>query len=193
MAVRAGVDTIEHMVFTDDEAIAMMKGENKPVTPTLLHRSDRAIAVRSKFGTSEFTLNKMRSLQPHTKETFQRCHQAGIKIAMGTDMGLDPEMGSNAQELEIYVNYGMTPMEAIQTATKNTAEAIRLDKVTGTLEKGKFADIIAVEGDPLKDIRVLQEKQKIKIVMKEGKIGVDRRPGHEKSVIHDVQWAWKPI
>lgn len=193
MAVRAGVDTIEHMVFTDDEAIAMMKAENKPVTPTLLHRSDRAIAVRSKFGTSEFTLNKMRNLQPHTKETFQRCHQAGIKITMGTDMGLDPEMGANAQELEIYVNYGMTPMEAIQTATKNTAEAIRLDKVTGTLEKGKFADIIAVEGDPLKDIRILQEKKKIKIVMKEGKIGVDRRPGHEKSVIHDEKWSWKLI
>ena len=76
-------------------------------------------------------------------------------------------------------------MQAIQTATKNTAEAIRLGKVTGTLEAGKYADIIAVDGDPLKDIRVLQDKQKISIVMKEGTIHVDRRPGREKYVVHD--------
>ena len=118
-------------MFTDDEAIEMLVSEKKFIVPTLLHRSDRALEVRRRIGTSEFTLKKMKMLQQHTKETFQRYIKAGVRIAMGTDMALDPEMGANAQELEIYVDYGMTPMEAIQTATKNTAEAIWLGKVTG--------------------------------------------------------------
>jgi len=135
----------------------------------------------------------MRYLQPITKATFQRYLKAGVRIAMGTDMAVDPEMGANAQELEIYVDFGMSPMQAIQTATKNAAEAIWLGKETGTLETGKYADIIAIEGDPLKNISILQEKEKIKIVMKEGKIFVDRRTGHSKYVIHDQDWNWKRI
>jgi len=193
MALKAGSDTIDHCVFTDEEAIEMLISEQKPIVPTLMHRSDRALAVRKRVGTSEFTLKKMKMLQPKTKETFQRFIKAGVKIAMGTDTQIDPEMGSNAQELEIYVDYGMTPMEAIQTATKNTSEAIRLGNVTGTLEAGKYADILAIDGDPLEDIRILQDKNKIKVVMKEGKIFVDRRPGHEKHVIHDQEWGWKRI
>lgn len=193
MAVKAGADTIEHCVFSDDEAIRMIKEANIPIIPTLLHRSDRAIECRKRIGTSDFTINKMRKIRPYTKETFQRFIEAGIKIAMGTDMALDPEMGANAQELEIYVDYGMTPMQAILTATKNAAESILLDKYTGTLEVGKFADLIAVEGNPMDDISLLQDKNKIKIVMKEGKIYVDRRSGHEKYVIHDTDWGWKRI
>ncbi len=193
MAIRAGADTIDHCVFTDDEAIDMLVSEKKFIVPTLLHRSDRAIEVRKRVGTSDFTLNKMKMLQPTTKETFQRFIKAGVRIAMGTDTQIDAEMGANAHELEIYVDYGMTPMEAIQTATKNAAEAIWLGKETGTLEAGKSADIIAVAGDPLSDIRILQEKGKIMIVMKEGKVFVDRRPGHKKLVIHDEAWGWKRI
>ncbi len=193
MAIRAGVDTLEHAVFTDDEALAMIVGEGKPVVPTLAHRTDRAIDVRRRTGTSEFTLNKMRALQSHTKETFQRMHQAGVKMAMGTDTQLDPEMGSQAIELEVYVDYGMTPMEAIQTATKSAAEALFLEKDTGTLEAGKFADIIAVEGDPLADIRVLQQRDRIRLVMKEGRVYVNKRSGHEKHVIHDQSWSWKRL
>ncbi len=193
MAVRAGVDTVEHAVFTDDEAIAMLKAENKPVIPTLAHRTDRAIEIRRRSGTSEFTLAKMKSLQPYTKETFQRLHQAGIKIAMGTDTQLDPEMGSQAIELEVYVDYGMTPMEAIQTATKNAAEALWMGKDLGTLEAGKLADIIAIDADPLADIKVLQERDNIKMVMKEGRVYVDKRPGHEKHVIHDQSYGWKKL
>jgi len=193
MAVRAGVDTIEHCVFTDDEAIAMMKAEQKIIVPTLAHRSDRAIDARRRAGSSEFVLNKMKKIQPHTKETFQKFHQAGIKIALGTDTQIDPEMGASAQELEIYVDYGMTPMEAIQTATRNAAEALGLERETGTLESGKLADIIAVEGNPLRDIRVLQDKRKIQMVMKEGKISVFRKPGQEKYVIHDQNWSWRRI
>jgi len=91
------------------------------------------------------------------------------------------------------VDYGMIPMEAILTATRNAAEAIGLDREIGTLEAGKLADIIAVEGNPLKDIRVLQDRKKIQMVMKEGKIFVSRKPGQEKYVIHDQDWAWKRI
>lgn len=193
MAVRAGADTIEHCVFTDDEAIAMMKAENKIIVPTLAHRSDRAIEVRRKAGSSEFVLNKMKRIQPHARETFQKFHRAGIRIALGTDTQIDPEMGAGAYELEIYVDYGMTPMEAIQTATRNAAEAIGLGQETGTLEAGKFADVIAVEGNPLEDIRLLQDKKRIQMVMKEGKIYVFRKPGREKYVIHDQDWGWKRI
>lgn len=194
MALKAGADTIDHCVFTDDEAIQMLVDTGKPIVPTLLHRSDRAINVRKKTGTSEFTINKMRHLQPITEETFKRYIKAGVKIAMGTDMALDPEMGANSMELEIYVKFGMSPMEAILTATKNTAEAIWINEITGTLEPGKYADIIAVDGNPLKDITVLQEKEKIAVVMKEGRIWVDRRPGMpRKGVICDPEWRWKRL
>ncbi len=142
MAIKAGVDTIEHCMLTDEEVIAMMKAENKIIVPTLAKRSDRAINVRRKMGGSESVLSKMKKIQPYAKETFQKLHEAGVKMALGTDTSMDPERGSNAYELEIYVDYGMTPMEAIQTATKNAAEAIWLDRDIGTLEVGKFADII---------------------------------------------------
>ncbi len=194
MAVRAGVDTIEHCVFTDDEAIAMIKDEGKYVVPTLAHRSDRAIEARRSMGTSEFVVQKMKKIQPHTKETFQRFYHAGVKIAMGTDTHIDPDMGQNAMELEIYVNYGMTPMEAILTATRNAAEAIQLDRQVGTLEPGKLADIIAVDGNPLSDISLLQKRENIRMVMKEGHIYIDRRPERNKVVIHDEEWMqWRRI
>lgn len=193
MAIRAGADTIEHTVFTDDEAIAMLRAENKPVTTTLMHRTDHAIEVRRRIGTPEFVLRKMKAIQPHAYECFQRMHQAGVKIAMGTDTQLDPEMGSNAGELELFVKLGMTPMEAILTATRNAAEAIWVDAITGTLEPGKFADVIAVEGNPLADIRILQDREKIKLVMKEGKVFVDRREGRRRTVIHDETRKWALI
>jgi imidazolonepropionase-like amidohydrolase len=193
LAIKAGCDTLEHIVFTDDEAIAMMKAENKPIVPTLSHRSDHAIDVRRRVGTPEVVLRKMKRIQPFTEESFKRVHQAGVKIAMGTDMGLDPEMGTNAEELEIYVKFGMTPIEAIQTATKNAAEALWLGDDVGTLEAGKLADVVAVEGNPAKDISVLREKQKIKMVMKEGTIYVDRRAGHERRVIQCEYGSWKIV
>jgi imidazolonepropionase-like amidohydrolase len=183
MAVRAKVDTIEHCVFTDDEAIAMIKGEDKFLVPTLAHRSDRAIELRYRHGAPKDVFLKMKRIQPYCWESFKKIHQAGIKIAMGTDTTVDPEVGKNAYELEIYVDLGMTPMEAIQTATKNAAEAIGLGRETGTLEPGKYADIIAVDGNPLSDIRVLQDKEKVKLVVKEGQILVDRLQGNPQRIL----------
>jgi imidazolonepropionase-like amidohydrolase len=109
-------------------------------------------------------------------------------------MGLDPEMGSNACEMAIYVDLGMKPMHALQTATINAAKAIKMDKDLGTLEAGKLADIVAVNGDPLADIKCLQEKKNIQLVMKEGQVYADRRPGKpSKSVVNAQPGSWKII
>ena len=193
MALKAGADTIEHMVFHDDETIDMIAEAGVWMTPTLLHRTDHAIETRKDQGTSQFVLNKMKALQPYCYETFQKMYKAGVNIALGTDMGFDPEMGTNARELEVYVKLGMTPMDAILTATRNAAHAIKMDKELGTVEKGKLADIIAVNGDPLKDITVLQEKKNIQMVMKEGRVYADRRPCKSKNVVNVNPGDWKIV
>lgn len=194
MALKAGVDTIEHMVFTDDDAVEKIVERGVWMTPTLAHRTDHAIDIRKDLGTSKFVTDKMKKLQPFTFETFQKMYKAGVNIAMGTDMGFDPEMGSNASELAIYVDLGMKPMHALQAATINAAKAIKLDKELGSLEAGKLADIVAVNGDPIANIKVLQEKKNIQIVMKEGKVYADRRPGGpSKSVVSAQPGSWKII
>jgi imidazolonepropionase-like amidohydrolase len=161
-----------------------------PVCPTLLHRTDHAIEVRSQTGTPKFTLDKMKKIQPFCYETFQAMHKAGVKIFMGTDMGPEPDMGSNALELAEYVRLGMTPMEAILTTTKNAAEAIHMEKEIGTLDVGKKADMLLIDGNPAEDITVLQPRENIKMVMKDGKAFVDRREGHEKDVITVDYKSW---
>ncbi len=193
MCVRAKVDTIEHMVFHDKESVAMIKASGIPVTPTLLHRTDHAIEVRARIGTPRNVLEKMKKIQPYTFETFKVMHQAGIKIAMGTDLGPEPEMGTNAKELELYVDLGMTPMEALQTATRNAAEAMWLGKDVGTIEAGKFADILALDGDPSRDITVLNSKSNIRMVMKEGEPYVDKISAKHRSVVQCEPGSWKII
>ncbi len=193
MALEAGADTIEHMVFSEDETTDRIADSDIWMTPTLLHRTDGAIQTRKDQGTSQFVLTKMKQIQPYCYRTFEKMHEAGVKIAMGTDMGYDPQMGTNARELEVYVDLGMKPMEAILTTTRNAARALKLDKEIGTVEPGKLADIIAVAGDPLKDIRCLQEKKNIRIVMKEGRIYADRRPGKSRNVVNVKPGDWKII
>ena len=193
MALTAGADTIEHMVFHDDETIELIRKAGTPVTPTLSHRTDHAIQLRREHGTADFVLRKMKYLQPFCFETFRKMYQAGVKIAMGTDMGFEPDMGSNAAELEIYVKLGMKPMDAILTTTRNAAQALKQEKDLGTIEAGKLADLIAVDGDPLKNIRCLQQKKNIAVVMKEGKIYADRRPGKSKNVVNVKPGDWKIV
>jgi imidazolonepropionase-like amidohydrolase len=193
MCVKAGVDTIEHIVFTDDNTIEMIKDSGIPVVPTLAHRMDRALEIRREMGTPENVMTKLKKIQPFCLESFKKFHQAGIKLVMGTDTGYDPLMGENAEELKIYVDLGMTPMEAIMTATRNAAEAMKLDADLGTIEAGKLADIVAVDGDPLHDITVLQDKDKIKMVMKGGEVFVDKFSNQHKSVIQCKPGSWKII
>jgi imidazolonepropionase-like amidohydrolase len=193
MAVEAGVDTLEHMVFQTEESIEAIKKAGIWVVPTLSHRTDHAIYCRKVTGAPPFVLDKMKALQPFCYETFQKMYKAGVPIAMGTDVGYDPEMGEGAKELQLYVDLGMTPMHAIQTATKHAAAAIKRQDDLGTIERGKIADIIAVDGDPVRNIAVLQEKQRIKMVMRSGAVLVDRRPGKNKSAVSVEDGAWKKL
>lgn len=192
-AVEAGVDTIEHCVFTDEKALDAIAEAGTPVVPTLMHRTDHAINVREEIGTSDYVLEKMREIQPYCWDTFERLHDRGIPIAMGTDTHYDPEVGSNAGELEIYVDLGMSPMEALETATVNAADAIGLGDEVGTLEPGKRADLLVVDGDPLSDITVLQDRENLQVVMQDGSIKVDRRPGQERYLFPDDAYQWDRI
>lgn len=193
-AVKAGVDTIEHMVFHSDESLDMIKESGTYMVPTLAHRTDHAIEIRRDIGTAEFVLDKMKSIQPNCYETFQKCYKLGINIAMGTDMGYEPGMGTNACEMETYVELGMSPMDALLTTTRNAAIAIGKGKSLGTIEAGKIADIIVVDGNPLDDIKILQERERIQIVMKEGDVYIDRRPGHpRKEIVHAAPDSWRKI
>ncbi|MFC1937709.1 amidohydrolase family protein [Chloroflexota bacterium] len=187
MAVKAKMDALVHIAYTDDETIALIKEANIPIIPTLTHRSNRDIEELAAGGQPEFIIEKRRRTQAICYENFKKIHQAGIKLATGSVHGLD----WCAFEMEIEVDLGMTPMEAILTATKNAAETLKLDKITGTLDVGKFADVIAVNGDPLADIRVLRDRQNIRMVMKEGMAWIDKRKGHEKSVVQN--WNWKIV
>ncbi|MFC1937939.1 amidohydrolase family protein [Chloroflexota bacterium] len=187
MCVKAGMDILVHIAYTDDETIAMIKDANIPIYPTMTHRSDRDIEELEKAGQPPFVIAKRRMTQQVCFENFKKIYQAGIKLVMGSIHGMD----WGAFEMEMYVDLGMTPMEAILTATRNAAEALRLDKITGTLDVGKFADVIAVNGDPSVNIKVLRDRENIRIVMKEGTVYVDKRKGHEKSVVQN--WNWKIV
>ncbi|OGA46485.1 MAG: hypothetical protein A3F74_10100 [Betaproteobacteria bacterium RIFCSPLOWO2_12_FULL_62_58] len=193
MCVKAKVDTIEHMVFSTEESIAMVAESGIPVTPTLVHRSDYGIEVRKSRGGPENVSTKMKKLQPICYETFQKMHAAKVKIAMGTDLGVDPQVGDNAYELDLYVRLGMSPMDALKTATKNAAEALGLGKDLGTIEAGKLADLVIVKGNPVHDISLLRKKENIQLVMKEGRVYVDKISAKPKYVVHPEPGECKPI
>ncbi len=193
IAIEAGADTLEHMVFNNDEAVDKIVETQIPITPTLSHRTDHAIEIRREIGTPQFTLDKMKQIQPDCFKTFQKLYAAGANIAMGTDMGFEPDFGSNGGELVTYVELGMKPMDAIVTATRNAARALHLDDDLGTLEKGKIADIVVVDGDPSKNIKALAPRENIKMVLKNGYTYVDRRPGMDVRVIQDEYCSWRKI
>jgi len=157
-------------MYMDDEGLKMMLDKKAFLIPTLA-----PMTVPKPSDVSEEVLRKSKeSAEAHVR-SFTKAHKAGVRIAMGTDTYMSlPYHGRNAVELELYVKYGMTPMEAIVATTKTCAEALGLEGRLGTLEKGKLADMIIVDGSPLKDIRVLQDKAKIRKVLKEGNVVVDK-------------------
>jgi imidazolonepropionase-like amidohydrolase len=160
-ATEAGVDSIEHGSYIDDEAIAAMKKRGTYLVPTL-YLEDWML---EKGTLPAFYHQKMIDVSAVAKSNIKHAMQAGVKIALGTDAAVYPH-GLNAHELDVYVNQlGMAPLAALQSATINAADLMGLTAKTGTLEPGKWADIIAVDKNPLDDVRVLQN---VKFVMKAG-------------------------
>jgi imidazolonepropionase-like amidohydrolase len=156
-AIRAGVRSLEHGMLLDDEALDLMVRNGTWWCPTL--------SVYFPDSEEELTDLRKRILASH-KEVFQKALRKGVKIAFGTDVGAF-EHGTSTRELARMVEYGMSPLDAIRSATIRGAELLRLEKDLGAVGPGKYADVIAVEGDPLQDIGVLS---RVVFVMKAGEV-----------------------
>lgn len=163
LAIEAGVDSIEHGCYLDEDPdlIPMMAERGTFFVPTLTvyeyHRESPAPHVRE----------RARALRSHHLESVGRALAAGVTVVAGTDAGGHGHP-NNALELEHLVAAGMTPMQALQAATSRAAECLGLEQEIGTIEKGKWADLVLVDGDPLRDVRVLQDVRRIKQVIKGG-------------------------
>jgi imidazolonepropionase-like amidohydrolase len=162
-AVKAGIDSIEHGSFLSDETLALMKSKGTFLVPTCmagqwtggkLEKFPPAVAAKARA-----------ALAAHD-DMMRRAVKNGVKIAFGTDSGVSPH-GLNAREFSLLVERGMTPAQALKTAGPMAAELLGLSDSIGTLEKGKQADIVAVPGDPLKDIRATE---RVSFVMKDGQV-----------------------
>jgi imidazolonepropionase-like amidohydrolase len=166
-AVRAGIDSIEHGIFLDDEAIGMMKERGVFLVATLVAPYNIKKYGRE-AGIPEHAVRKTEEIIGYHVNSFAKAYKAGVKIAMGTDAATPfNKHGQNVQELELMVNAGVKPMDAVMAATKFGAELLGMSNSIGTLENEKEADMIAVNGDPLKDIALLKN---VKFVMKAGRI-----------------------
>ena len=152
-AIRAGVDTIEHASLVDDEGIALAKKMGAWFSMDI-YDTEYIQTEGKKNGTLEENLRKDREVSDLQRENFRKAHQAGVKMIFGTDAGVYPH-GQNARQFAWMVKYGMTPLEAIRSATLNAAEALGKDDV-GIVEKGRYADLVAVAGDPLADVTLLE-------------------------------------
>lgn len=170
-ALRAGVDSIEHGTYLDDEAIALFKGrtgERKReayLVPTL--SAGKWVEARAKAGDyPEVIAVKAAGLGALMQKAFTRAYRGGVRIAFGTDAGVYPH-GQNAREFEYMVEAGMPPLEAILCATRHAADLLGQSANVGTVQAGRYADLVAVKGDPLADIRLLRD---VSFVMKEGRV-----------------------
>jgi imidazolonepropionase-like amidohydrolase len=154
-ALRAGVDTIEHASLADAESFKLAK-QHGAWFDMDIYDDDYILAEGAKNGLHEESLAKERAIGRKQRETFRAAHAAGVKMLFGTDNGAVFPAGQNALQFRKMVEWGLTPLEAIQASTKNAAEA--LDKVgqVGTIAPGAFGDLVAVRGDPLRDVSLLE-------------------------------------
>ena len=164
-AVRAGVRSIEHGSLMDDEAIEMMAAHGTYLVADM-YDGDYMLEEGPALGYTEEVLGKTRLTNDAQREGFTKCVKAGVRIANGTDSGIAPH-GWNARNLSLYVRFGLTPMQAIQSATRWAAELMGWEDRVGTIAPSMYADLIAVPGDPADDITMLED---VPFVMKGGRI-----------------------
>lgn len=165
-ALRAGAKTVEHGTYMDTEAMNLMKRNNAFYVPTITAGKWVAEMSKEEGYYPALVRPKAAAIGPLIQDTFSRAYKAGVPIVFGTDAGVFPH-GLNGREFGYMVEAGMPPMEAIVSATKTAAELLNMDDELGTVSAGKLADIVAVKGNPLQDITLLEN---IQFVMKDGVI-----------------------
>jgi imidazolonepropionase-like amidohydrolase len=176
-AVLGGIHSIEHGIYLDEEVVDEMKRRGTYLVATLvaplwvMRRAERDPA-----SVPPYALRKAKEVAEAHKASFRLAVEKGVRIAMGTDTGVGPH-GSNAEELQRMVEAGLEPMAAIVATTRTAAECLRLGDVTGTLEVGKRADLLAVDGDPLADVAILQDAARLALIMRDGRAYKDALTG----------------
>ena len=168
-AINAGAHSIEHATLMDEDAAVLMKQHGVFMVPTLSALATTA-ACRPGCGIPENALEKAKAMTQRHAASFKKAHRSGILIAMGTDAGTPFNYhGENAQELDRMVAFGMSPMEAIKASTSAAARLIGIQDHVGTITKGKTADLVVFDGDPLRRIELLRDRNRIAGVMQAGK------------------------
>jgi len=166
-AVLAGVDSIEHGYLMDNECIDLMLEREVYLVAT--SAAVRNVVAHAGQGIPTHVVEKAKQAIDLHIESFKKAHKAGVKLAMGTDSGVPfTRHGNNLDELGYLVDMGLSPMEAIQVSTLNAARLLRLDHMIGSLEPGKLADFVVIDGNPLEDIKVLQKKDAMHSVVLNG-------------------------
>ena len=165
LALEAGVDSIEHGTYIDEDAVKLMKAKGAFLVPTI-YLTEWFMANYQTLGIPAPIIAKAKEVMPAMQKNISKAFSLGVPVAFGTDSAVYPH-GLNAREFGVYVKFGMTPIEAIRTSTINASKLLGWEDRAGAIETGKFADLIAVEGDPLKDIT---ELERVKKVIKGGKV-----------------------
>jgi imidazolonepropionase-like amidohydrolase len=176
-ALHAGIDSIEHGFYLDDECLELMVKQGTSLVATFAIL-DMIVTKGRELGVMEVSVRKGEEAQADHLESFKRAFAAGVHCGLGSDYLSDPMSphGNSARELTIYVNKaGLSPMEAIVCATRNNAKVLGIEEETGTLEAGKQADLIVVDGNPLADIAILEDKANLTHIFKGG-VAVPRLP-----------------
>jgi len=166
-AIRAGIDTIEHASLVDEEGIKLAAARKQPVWFSMdIYNTDYTQAEGAKNGVLEDNLRKDREVAQIQRDNFRKAHKAGVRMVFASDAGVMPH-GQVGGQFQVMVTYGMSPIEAIQSATRNAAQALGREKDLGAIAVGRYADFIAVDGDPLTNVRELES---VDVVIKGGEL-----------------------
>ncbi|MBC8458432.1 MAG: amidohydrolase family protein [Deltaproteobacteria bacterium] len=169
-ALRAGIDSIEHGVYLNEETIALMIKQNVPLIPTISALYN-IVNKGVEGGIPSFAVEKTLKVKPFHLESVRLAREAGVAVAMGTDAGTPFNLhGDNLGEIKLLVDSGFSPIKSIESGTGIAARVLGVEKKLGTIEEGKLADLMMVEGNPLDDVSILTKKEAIRLVMLGGKL-----------------------